>query len=130
MNSIPDSLEESALMDGAGPYRIFFQIWLPLSKPVLATVALWVAVGRWNGFGDAMYFTRSRSLQPIQLLLYNMILNARPTEPLTGADTGFTTTPEALQAAVVMFATIPILLVYPFLQRYFVKGIMLGAIKQ
>lgn len=130
MNSVPDSLEESAVIDGASQLRIFMQIWVPLSKPVFATLTLWVAVGRWNGYGDAMYFIRSRNLQPIQLLLYNMILNAKPTEPLTGENmAGVVTTPEALQAAVVMFATIPILLVYPFLQKYFVKGVMLGAVK-
>lgn len=130
MNAIPDSLEESAVIDGAGHFRIFITIWTPLSLPVFATIALWVAVGRWNGYADAMYYTSDRYLQPIQYLLYNMILSARPTETLVGeSQIGSTSTPETLQAAVIMFATVPILLVYPFVQKYFVKGIMLGAVK-
>lgn len=131
MNSVPDSLEESAIIDGAGHFRIFAQIWVPLSKPVFATLALWVAVARWNGYADAMYFTTSRNLQPIQYLLYNMILSATPSESLSGESQigAALSAPEALQSAVIMFATIPILIIYPFLQKYFVKGVMLGAIK-
>jgi putative aldouronate transport system permease protein len=130
MNAIPDSLEESAVVDGASHFRVFWQIWCPLSLPVFATVALWVAVGRWNAYADAMWYTTDRYLQPLQYLLYNMILSARPTESLEsqiGAQVQMA--PETLQSAAIMFTTIPILLVYPFLQRFFVKGVMLGAVK-
>jgi putative aldouronate transport system permease protein len=131
MNSVPDSLEESASIDGASKFRIFLQIWIPLSKPVFATIALWVAVARWNSYADAMYYTTRRNLQPIQLLLYNMILSATPSESLAGeSQVGVPlSAPEALQCAVIMFATTPILVVYPFVQKYFVKGVMLGSIK-
>lgn len=130
MNSVPESLEESATIDGAGQFRILLTIWLPLSKPILATVALFVAVGRWNGYADAMYYTTKRSLQPLQLLLYNMILNATPTESLVNeAQVGSAATPEVIQSAVIMFATVPILMIYPFVQKYFVKGAMIGAVK-
>jgi putative aldouronate transport system permease protein len=131
MNSVPDSLEESAIIDGASQFRVFLSIWVPLSKPVFATLALWVAVARWNGYADAMYFTTDRKLQPIQYLLYNMILSARPSESISGESQVNLplSAPEALQCAVIMFATVPILIIYPFLQKYFVKGVMLGAVK-
>ena len=131
MNAVPIELEESAIMDGAGHFRIYLQIWLPLSKPVIATIGLWVAVGRWNSFADSMWFTTNRYLQTLQLLLYNMILSARPSESFTGeALMGLApSAPETLQAATIMFATVPILLVYPFVQKYFVKGVMLGSVK-
>lgn len=131
MNSIPESLEESAIIDGASQFTVFARIWLPLSMPVCATLALWVAVGRWNSYADAMYYTTSRNLQPIQYLLYNMILSARPSESLSGESQigAALSAPEALQCAVIMFATVPILVIYPFLQKYFVKGVMLGAVK-
>ncbi|WP_429149042.1 carbohydrate ABC transporter permease [Anaerotaenia torta] len=130
MNSIPDSLEESAIIDGASHFRILTQIYIPLSKPVFATLALFAAVGRWNGFGDAMYFVSDRKLHPIQLFLYNMILSAKPSETLLNeSQIGVVLPPETLQAAMIMFATIPILIVYPFLQKYFVKGVMIGAVK-
>ncbi|MCL2085175.1 MAG: carbohydrate ABC transporter permease, partial [Oscillospiraceae bacterium] len=132
MNAIPESLEESAIIDGASHFRIFSQIWVPLSMPVFATLALWVAVARWNAYADAMYFTTSRQLQPIQYLLYNMILSATPSESFTAesqAGIAQLSAPESLQSAAIMFVTLPILVIYPFLQKYFVKGVMLGAVK-
>lgn len=131
MNTVPDSLEESAIIDGAGQFRVFIQIWVPLSLPVFATLALWIAVARWNGYADAMYYTTARNLQPIQYLLFNMILSATPSESLAGESQigAQLAAPEALQSAVIMFATLPILVLYPFLQKYFVKGVMLGAVK-
>lgn len=132
-NSISDSLEESATIDGANQYQILFRIWLPLSKPIYATLALFIAVARWNGYGDAMYYTTSQKYQPIQLMLYNMILNSTSSETVLAneAQAGVqVTTTEVTHAAVIMFATLPILMVYPFVQKYFVKGVMLGAVKE
>jgi putative aldouronate transport system permease protein len=127
-SSIPDSLEESAFLDGATDFQILFKIVLPLSKPILATLSLFYAVGRWNAYGDARYFITTKSLQPIQLLLANMVLSGGDTVSLSeGAQV--VSTPEVLQAAAVMFASIPILCVYPFIQKYFVKGVMIGAVK-
>jgi putative aldouronate transport system permease protein len=127
--TIPDSLRESAEIDGAGPLRILFSVYLPLSTPVLATLALFYAVGRWNGFSDALMFMNDRKYYPIQLLLYNILNSINNIEVAT--QEGFTTPglSETIKAATVMFATVPILFVYPWLQRYFISGVTLGAVK-
>ncbi|OUM94724.1 MAG: ABC transporter permease [Thermobacillus sp. ZCTH02-B1] len=127
--TIPDSLRESAEIDGAGPLRILFNVYLPLSTPVLATLALFYAVGRWNGFSDALMFMNDRKYYPIQLLLYNILNSINSIEVAT--QEGFTTPglSETIKAATVMFATVPILFVYPWLQRYFISGVTLGAVK-
>jgi len=128
---IPESLRESAEIDGAGPIRILTSIYLPLSKPVLATLSLFYAVGRWNGFSDALMFLgNNRKYYPIQLLLYNIIKSITSIEVTT--QEGFATPGlnETIQAATVMFATVPILMVYPWLQKYFISGATLGAIRE
>ena len=128
--SVPESLREAAEIDGAGPVRTLIQIYLPLSKPVLATLCLFYAVGRWNGFSDALlYIKTNRDLYPIQLYLYNILQNASSGE--SAAQEGFAMPglSETLKMASVMFATVPILLVYPWLQRYFVSGVTIGAVK-
>jgi len=128
---IPDSLRESAEIDGAGPIRILTDIYLPLSKPVIATLSLFYAVGRWNGFSDAlMYLSSNRKYYPIQLLLYNIIKSISSIEIMT--QEGFTSPglSDTIQAATVMFATVPILLVYPWLQKHFIAGATLGAVKE
>lgn len=127
---IPTSLRESAEIDGAGYGRILFSIYLPLSKPVLATLTLFYAVGRWNGFTDALMYMNDRKWHPIQLLLYNILNSVTSMEVAT--QEGFSTPgiAETLQAASIMIATIPILIVYPWLQKYFIAGATLGAIKE
>ncbi len=127
--TIPESLRESAEIDGAGPVQILISIYLPLSKPVLATLSLFYAVGRWNGFSDALMFMNDRKYYPIQLLLYNIIKSITSVEVAT--QEGFTSPglSDSLKAATVMVATIPILLVYPWLQKYFISGVTLGSIK-
>ena len=128
--SIPESLREAAEIDGAGPIRILVQIYLPLSKPVLATLALFYAVGRWNGFSDALlYIKKTRELFPIQLYLYNILQNASSGEAAAQEGFAMPGLSETLKMASVMFATVPILLVYPWLQRYFVTGVTIGAVK-
>lgn len=127
---IPESLRESAELDGAGPVTILVHIYLPMSTPVIATLALFYAVGRWNGYSDALMFVKTRKYYPIQLLLYN-IINSMMSIDTTTVE-GFTTpgVSESIKAATIMFATIPILLVYPWLQKYFITGATLGAIKE
>lgn len=127
---IPDSLRESAQLDGAGPVAILTRIYLPLSKPVLATLALFYAVGRWNGFSDALMYVPDAKYAPIQLKLYQVINNLSAIE--TAQQEGFAApmASEGLKAASVMFATVPIILVYPFLQKHFIAGVTLGAIKE
>jgi putative aldouronate transport system permease protein len=126
---IPESLRESAELDGAGPIRVLVSIYLPLSTSVLATLALFYAVGRWNGFSDALMFMNRREYYPIQRLLYDILNQANSFE--VAAQEGFTTPglAETLRMATVSFATIPILLIYPWLQKYFIAGVMIGAEK-
>lgn len=130
LQNIPESLRESAELDGAGPVRILISIYLPLSTSVIATLSLFYAVGRWNGYSDALMFMNSnKPYYPIQLLLYYIIQSKTSVEAATLE--GFSTpgASEAIKAATVMFATIPILMVYPWLQRYFIHGVTLGAMK-
>ena len=128
-STIPDSLEEAAFLDGASSFQILFKIILPLSKPILATLSLFYAVGRWNAYADAKYFITTKALQPIQYILSNMVLSSGADAISISEGMEVQSTPEVLQAAMVMFATIPILCVYPFVQKYFVKGVMIGAVK-
>lgn len=127
---IPDSLRESAQIDGASYFRILTAIYLPLSKPVFATLALFYAVGRWNGYSDALMYMKNKDYYPLQLLLYNVINNINNIEVAT--QEGFSTPglSESLKAAIVMFSTIPILCIYPWLQKYFIHGVMVGGVKE
>jgi len=130
--SVPDSLRESAELDGANPFTVLLRIYLPLSLPVLATLALFYAVGRWNGFSDAlMYMASAPNFHPIQLKLYNIINNLSSIEVATqeGIAGGVPAASDGMKAAAVMFATLPILAVYPWLQRYFISGVTIGAVK-
>lgn len=130
---VPDSLREAAEIDGAGPIRVLIRVYLPLSLPVIATLSLFYAVGRWNGFSDALMYLNSSSSQkywPIQLLLYNLIQNATQSSEQVAQEGFFDVgVSKTIQMATVMFATVPILLVYPWLQRYFVTGVTIGAVK-
>jgi len=129
-NNIPESLLESAEIDGSSHFRALLGIVFPLSLPVVATLSLFYAVGRWNGFTDTLMYINSPELYPLQLKLYQLIQNNMITDLLQmeGAQMA-TLVPESLKAASVIFATVPILIVYPWLQRYFVNGVMIGAVK-
>jgi len=130
MASIPVSLEESARIDGAGHIRILTQIFLPLSKPIIATLSLFYAVGRWNTYQDALFYIKQRAdLRPLQLKLYYLVVQASESFQLEAASIVITN-PEVMKAACVVFATLPIILVYPFVQKYFVSGVMIGAVKE
>jgi len=129
---IPDSLRESAELDGANPFTVLMRIYLPLSMPVLATLALFYAVGRWNGFSDALLYIKSApQWVPIQLKLWQLIQNMTSID-VTTVEMVSGSVPrasDAIKAAAIMFATVPILIVYPWLQRYFIKGVTIGAVK-
>ena len=127
---IPDNLMESAEIDGASLFRILMSIYLPLSKPVLATLALFYAVGRWNGYSDALMYMRDDRFYTLQLLLYNIINNINQVEVATQEGFSAPGLAASLKAAIVMFSTIPILCIYPFLQKYFIHGVTLGAVKE
>ncbi|MDR0464084.1 MAG: carbohydrate ABC transporter permease [Treponema sp.] len=129
---VPDSLRESAEIDGATPFTVLVKIYLPLSGPVLATLALFYAVGRWNGFGDALiYLSSAPQWVPIQLKLWQLIQNTSGLDISTVelAAGSIPRASDAIKAAAIMFATLPILVVYPWLQRYFIKGVTIGAVK-
>jgi putative aldouronate transport system permease protein len=129
---IPDSLRESAELDGANPFTVLVRIYLPLSAPVLATLALFYAVGRWNGFSDALLYIKSApQWVPIQLKLWQLIQNMTSID-VTTVEMVAGNVPrasDAIKAAAIMFATVPILIVYPWLQRYFIEGVTIGAVK-
>jgi putative aldouronate transport system permease protein len=123
--SIPDSLEESATN-----FQILWKIVLPLSKPIIATLSLFYAVGRWNSYADNKYYIKSETLKMIQYKLSQLVSSAAEAQTATLSEAAaVTSTPEVLQAAAIMFVTIPIICIYPFLQKYFVKGVMVGAVK-
>lgn len=128
-SNVPEALEESARIDGANDFYIFFRIILPLSKPVMATVALWISVAHWNNFFSAMIYLRDRNLFPLQMILKEIINAANIDEMLEISEDDLYVVPETIKAASIMVATVPILFVYPFIQKYFVKGIMLGSVK-
>lgn len=130
LENLPSSLEESAKLDGASDFRIWIQIVLPLSKPVLATIALWQAVGHWNAYLDVLIYITDRSKYVLQVILRRILLENEAdmyVSNLTAVQTS--PTPETVKAAIIMVSTLPIIAVYPFLQKYFVKGIMIGAVK-
>jgi len=132
--AIPGELEESARMDGAGDWRILFVIIIPVSMPVLATVGLWAAVAHWNSWFDSMIYINDPDKQVMQIYLRRLVVEASDTEmrkllSQTDQDMGIEITPETIKAAALMVTITPILLVYPFLQKYFVKGVMVGSLK-
>lgn len=130
--TIPASLEESAKIDGANDAVVLFRIVMPLSKPVLATVALWVAVFHWNTFMDPLIFLQTRSKFTLQLVLRDIILANSAME--YGMDVNpdmseFEVVSESVKYGTIIVATLPILCLYPFLQKYFVQGVLIGSIK-
>lgn len=128
--SIPDSMEESAVIDGAGQFTILFRIYLPLSMPVIAVMILYYGVGHWNSWFNAMIFLSDRDLFPLQLILREILIAGSALDVL--ASTGYINiqeVEETIKHTAIIIATLPILFVYPFLQKYFVKGVMIGALK-
>ena len=128
---IPTSLYEAARMDGASEFSILFRIYIPLSKPVLATVALWTSVMHWNQWFDAMLYISDDRKQVLQNFLQRIVIEGSTwMVDMGGGDPDMLIqTPETIKAATVIVTILPILCVYPFLQKYFVKGIMIGSIK-
>lgn len=135
MRELPSELIESAKLDGANEYRIFFQMILPLSKPVLATIALFTVVTHWNSYFDSMMYTSSQELQTIQLFLKKVITDPSVSRGLGSAatiaipDQAATLTPQVVKLATMVVTALPVVCIYPFLQRYFVKGVTVGAVK-
>lgn len=127
--SIPEELREAAVIDGAGEIRIWLTIYMPLSKPVLATVSLWLATGFWNSYFNTMVYTRGGDLATLQYHLMKMIKQAKV--DTGGMDPSLLeqTTSQTISFAAIIIATLPIVCVYPFIQKHFAKGVMIGSLK-
>lgn len=134
MQNIPESIEEAAKIDGASDMRVLMSIILPMSMPVLATLTLFFMISRWNGFSDAIFYIPTRSeYTPLQLLLQRMLTVATDIDFIRmkrGTMISERILQESQKAANILFSLIPILLIYPWLQKYFVKGVTLGSIKE
>ncbi|MCK9253290.1 MAG: carbohydrate ABC transporter permease [Clostridiaceae bacterium] len=127
---VPYSLEESARIDGAKDFTILFRIMIPLSLPVIAVMVLFYGVGHWNSWFSAMIYLRKRELYPLQLILREILISSDTTQMMTDVG-GMDKEPvgQTVKYATIIVATLPVLSIYPFLQKYFVKGIMIGALK-
>jgi putative aldouronate transport system permease protein len=133
IESMPDELFEAVKIDGGNDLIVYWKIILPLAKPILMTVTLFVAISHWNSWFDAYLYTSKQSLKPMQSILVEILnqynTGATTSAQMSNAKSGNTITPDSLRMAATMVATLPIICVYPFIQKYFVKGIMLGAVK-
>lgn len=127
---LPDSMEESARIDGAGVWRVFGSIILPLSKPALATIALWHGVSQWNDFMTAKLYITKKSLYPLMMKLYEIIVQQQLASMKNNTSYVVTTSGKGIQLATIVVTTLPILIIYPMLQKHFVTGMMLGAVKE
>jgi len=127
--SIPESLHEMATIDGAGEFRIFLQLILPLSMPILATLVLFYAVRQWNTYFNAMLYLSRESLYPLQLFLRRILLIYEANNMMLDVRIDRNDLSRTIRYATIMIATLPIICVYPFVQKYFVKGVMIGAVK-
>lgn len=126
---LPSELEEAAKIDGAGDFRIFCLIVLPLSKAILATIALFIAVGVWNNWFNTMLFIQDPDIRPLAYTLQVIIEKSRGYNTNTGAGIGSTIIGESVQYAAIIVTVVPIILIYPFLQKHFTKGVLIGSVK-
>ena len=127
--SVPISLEESAKLDGANHFTICFRIVLPLSLPILAVVGLYYGVYHWNAWYHALIFLQNRALYPLQMILREILIQNQ-TDAMTAESGVKESLGEVIKYAAIIVATVPVVCIYPFLQRFFVKGIMIGAVKE
>ncbi|RXZ82016.1 carbohydrate ABC transporter permease [Paenibacillaceae bacterium] len=126
--SIPSEIIESARMDGSNEARTLWQIIVPLSKPAMATMGIFYAVTHWNNYSNALYFINKRALYPLQVKLRELIITDDASIS-SSAENVLSMSPEGIKMAVIIIATLPIVMVYPFLQKYFIKGMLIGSIK-
>lgn len=134
MEQLPASLEESAMLDGAGPVCSWWRIIMPLSKPILATIAVFAAVGQWNSWFDAHIYITKREMWPLQYVLYRLLQQVQAVADAmenkhAAGELVINITPATVRMTVTAVVTIPIIFVYPFMQKYFMKGILIGAVK-
>lgn len=131
IEQLPPALEEAAMVEGAGYFAIFFKIVLPLCLPILATVAIFQAVNQWNSWMDNLFFATDSRLLTLQMLLLNMIKSHTTSATAAASNqlSDIKVTSTSIQMTITIVATLPVMIIYPFLQRFFIKGIMLGAVK-
>ncbi len=137
IESIPTSLQEAAEVDGAGVLTVFFKVILPTCTPILATIAIWAAVGQWNSFQDTLIYITDQKLYSLQYLLYIYLNQANSLAALVKSSTNIGAvadlvtkqTPTSIRMTISVVVVLPILFIYPMFQKYFVKGIMIGAVK-
>ncbi|MBW7452590.1 carbohydrate ABC transporter permease [Paenibacillus sepulcri] len=130
--TIPDSLEESARIDGASDTRIFFSLIVPLAAPAIATISLWVGVNHWNSWFDSLIYVQNPDLQVIQVHIRKLVIEQSAllmSDALSSIDKKNVPSPESMRAAAILITMLPILCIYPFIQRFFVKGVVMGAVK-
>ena len=128
--AVPQSFEEAARMDGANEFQILWKVYMPLAKPAIATVALFCVVSRWNGFFWAMVLLQDKDKVPLQVYLRRVITELQDTEEFSSTLVGAAYSYETVSAAIIVCSIIPVLVFYPFLQKYFNKGILLGGVKE
>jgi len=130
-SNLPDELHEAATIDGCGNFRFFVQFALPLSKAIIAVIALYLAVGYWNSYYNALVYTTNNNLKPLQLFIREMLMQSNSTPDFADAELAaqHMLMLQVIKYAVIVVATVPIMCVYPFLQKYFVQGVMIGSVK-
>jgi putative aldouronate transport system permease protein len=126
-SNMPDAIEESAKLDGANDFVIFYRLAAPLALPAIATIVLFIAVRHWNELMDGVLYIHNSALKPMQVYLYELVVRASTQNMIEPTEQAITAI--SIQTAVIFASSLPIIILYPFLQRYFVKGIMLGAVK-
>lgn len=128
--AIPPELEESAKMDGCNDFRLLFLIMVPLSVPILVTVGLWGLVGHWNAWFDALIYINDGNKYPLQMILRKIVIDASPMFDGSGVrDVKVNVAAETIKAASIIAGTLPVVLIYPFVQKYFIKGVLVGSLK-
>ncbi|SFS82072.1 carbohydrate ABC transporter permease [Paenibacillus sp. 453mf] len=128
---VPEALEESAKIDGAGDWKVFLKIFIPLSMPAMATIALFNGVGQWNDFMTTKLYVTNEALYPLQMKLYEIIVQSQTQSMQNiGGSVVIETATKGVQLATIVITTLPIVIIYPLLQRYFISGMMLGAVKE
>ncbi|MBQ8813146.1 MAG: carbohydrate ABC transporter permease [Lachnospiraceae bacterium] len=138
INSLPDSLPEAAKLDGASEMQILMKVIMPLSKPIMATIALWTAVGSWSDWTTTMYFFTDKKMYTLQYVLVQILKESQKIQAMISEaalrgefidEANIAVTSEAVKSAMILVTTLPIVMVYPFLQKYFIKGVTVGAVK-
>lgn len=130
--SLPDELSEAATIDGANDIQILFKIMLPLAKPIMFVLFLYAFVGQWNSYFDAMIYIKDPKLEPLQLVLRNILIQNQPSQDMVGANTAMAEMKqiaELIKYATIVISSLPLIIMYPFFQKYFDKGVLIGSVK-